>query len=257
MSRDSIPDIKSYRRTVGLRISDLAEMTGVSASLLKQWERGIAVPKVHELRVLAELMGCDAHALATRQEALSKNAVTGEGYVTRRTENLSCLRRSVAPGEDRIKVLDLFCGSGGFSYGFEQSGAFAVTAGIDLLMDRADTYSANHPTADTITADIRAFSIDELSAHALEPEVVIGGPPCQGFSSIRPFRDRGRGDSRNNLFEEFALVVEALRPRWFVLENVVGLLTHGSGATLKALLAAFAELGYTVDWRIIDRKSVV
>jgi DNA (cytosine-5)-methyltransferase 1 len=85
-----------------------------------------------------------------------------------------------------------------------------------------------------------------------KPEVVIGGPPCQGFSSIRPFRNLVIADRRNNLFEHFALVVEACRPAWFVTENVVGLLTHGKSEALAAIRGLFEQIGYTTSWAVLN-----
>lgn len=259
MSRSSLAesialraDLRSLRQRARLRLADLAAQSGVSVSLLKQWERGIVAPSVDDLKQIATLLGYDAAELAEIQAHLALKGVRGEGYVTAQPGDRSIVERSVAPRDNTIRVLDLFCGSGGFSFGFERCKQFAVTAGIDLLQDRARTYSDNHPAAATVTADIRTFDVDELSRLALGPAVIIGGPPCQGFSSIRPFRDRGRGDSRNNLFEEFALIVEAIRPEWFVLENVVGLLTHDKGATLNALLDTFAQIGFVVDWRVLN-----
>jgi DNA (cytosine-5)-methyltransferase 1 len=82
--------------------------------------------------------------------------------------------------------------------------------------------------------------------------VVIGGPPCQGFSSIRPFRNLVIADRRNNLFEHFALVVEACRPAWFVMENVVGLLTHGGSETLHGIRELFEQIGYGTSWAVLN-----
>ncbi|MFN8485682.1 MAG: DNA cytosine methyltransferase [Anaerolineae bacterium] len=162
------------------------------------------------------------------------------------------IRRRVEPEQSAIRVLDLFCGIGGFSHGFEQAGQFRVTGGIDLLPDRITTFSANHPTATAICGDIRNITIGDLAQAEPSPHVIIGGPPCQGFSSIRPFRTLTEKDPRNNLFEHFVLVVEALRPQWFVLENVVGLLTHKSGKTLHSIVTLFRDIGYTTEWRILN-----
>jgi DNA (cytosine-5)-methyltransferase 1 len=100
--------------------------------------------------------------------------------------------------------------------------------------------------------DIREFSFSDLRDNALSPDVIIGGPPCQGFSSIRPFRTLTEGDPRNTLIEEFVLLVAELRPRWFMFENVVGLLTHDGGRAFDALLQGFQDSGYRVDWRVVN-----
>ena len=76
--------------------------------------------------------------------------------------------------------------------------------------------------------------------------------PCQGFSSIRPFRNLTENDPRNNLFESFALIINRYKPKWFVLENVVGLLTHKQGETLKIILKLFEQIGYQVEWKVLN-----
>ena len=252
LQQAALEGIRGRRRSGNLRIIDLAERSQVNVVLLRSWERGLVLPTLPELAPVARQLQCAPELLLAELCELAKSGVRGEGYVTALPSGSEVVARSVEPPTGRLRVLDLFCGSGGFSFGLETSEAFTTTAGIDLLSDRARTYSANHPSAVTIASDIRTFPVDDLRSAALSPDVVVGGPPCQGFSSIRPFRDRGRGDPRNNLFEEFVLVVEAIQPEWFVLENVVGLLTHQKGATLKALLAAFAQIGYTVEWCILN-----
>jgi DNA (cytosine-5)-methyltransferase 1 len=155
-----------------------------------------------------------------------------------------------------MKVMDLFCGTGGFSKGFENTGAFEVVYGIDVLRTSVDTFQLNHPTALALAEDIRrvrrAEVAEKLNLDRGDVDVIIGGPPCQGFSSIRPFRSSQEDDPRNTLFEEFASYVNYFRPRAFVFENVVGLATHQGGHTLEVIQDTFAGLGYVSDWRILN-----
>jgi DNA (cytosine-5)-methyltransferase 1 len=81
---------------------------------------------------------------------------------------------------------------------------------------------------------------------------VIGGPPCQGFSSVRPFRSLDFNDPRNSLFESFALFVQFYQPTLFVLENVVGLISHNNGQTIKKIVKTFESLDYQTDWRVLN-----
>jgi DNA (cytosine-5)-methyltransferase 1 len=156
----------------------------------------------------------------------------------------------------RLTVLDLFCGTGGFSKGFENAGGFDVVFGIDLLPDAIATFKGNHPDAQTIAADVRDYPPDrigqELDLRPGQIDVVIGGPPCQGFSSIRPHRGSRHEDPRNDLFLDFANYVEYFRPRVFVLENVVGMATHRDGETLASMQEAFCKAGYATDWRVLN-----
>lgn len=157
------------------------------------------------------------------------------------------------------KVMDLFCGTGGFSKGFVNTGCFQVVHGIDVLPIAVETFQANHPDAFSLAHDIRKVRRAQVAeATGLsrdDVDVIIGGPPCQGFSSIRPFRSSTEDDPRNSLFEEFASYVNYFRPRVFVLENVVGLATYEHGGTIERILETFRALGYDCDWRILNAAS--
>lgn len=248
-------DIRSLRLTLGLRQADVASEIEVPIEKLRMWERGFEMPSNGAVKKLSNVFDVSHSELKEAQERHLSIATPGEGYATRRDDDAGRFQRSSQPAPRTLKVLDLFCGSGGFSHGFEQTGAFAVTAGIDILSDRVSTFAANHPTANVVLGDIRQYRIRDLGDEALDPDVVIGGPPCQGFSSIRPFRTYTEGDERNNLYEYFSLTVGTLRPRWFVLENVLGLLTHRKGKTLNELLESFRSSGYEVDWRVINAAN--
>ncbi|MFF5215413.1 DNA cytosine methyltransferase [Micromonospora sp. NPDC000442] len=156
----------------------------------------------------------------------------------------------------RLKVMDLFCGTGGFSKGFENSGHYEVVYGIDVLAPSVETFLLNHPTALGIPGDIRKTSraevADRLGQGRGDIGVIIGGPPCQGFSSIRPNRSTNYDDPRNNLFEEFAAYVGYWQPLAFVFENVVGLATHNKGLDMEAVEDTFGRLGYQTDWKILN-----
>jgi DNA (cytosine-5)-methyltransferase 1 len=151
-----------------------------------------------------------------------------------------------------LRVLDLFCGAGGLTFGLELSDQFTTVAGLDLLPDRVATFRSNHPHAAGLVGDIRRFSIDDLSHILDEIDVVVGGPPCQGFSSIRPFRNLTVRDKRNSLIEQFLVWVAAIKPRWFIFENVVGVLTHHQGRLLRSLLEGFGACGYVASWRVVN-----
>ena len=155
--------------------------------------------------------------------------------------------------------MDLFCGTGGFGRGFERTGAYEVVYGIDLLPGSVDTFRLNHPDALAVAGDIRAQPrpavAERLGLYQDAVDVIIGGPPCQGFSSIRPHRSSRFDDPRNTLFEEFAAYVGYWRPKALVFENVVGLATHRGGADLAAVQDEFAVLGYDTDWRILNAAN--
>ena len=176
----------------------------------------------------------------------------GEGYTTACPTGNEVVRPSRNAPEGKRRVLDLFCGAGGLSHGFEQSGGFVTTCGMDLLPDRIRTFTKNHHYATGISGDIAAYPLSRLADTIGEVDVVVGGPPCQGFSSIRPFRTLTEHDPRNNLVERYLLAISKLKPKWFLFENVVGILKHQNGQRLKAFLSGLEDAGYRVDWRVVN-----
>jgi DNA (cytosine-5)-methyltransferase 1 len=157
-----------------------------------------------------------------------------------------------------FKLIDLFCGTGGFAQGFvDQSSKFEIRYAIDSNGIAAMTAKANHPSSHISHDDIRG--VDPAQVGALlgvkTLDVIVGGPPCQGFSSLRPNRSSPENDSRNNLFMNYAKFVKHFNPKVFVLENVVGLVTHEQGRTLEIILQTFNDLGYTCDWRILNAAN--
>ena len=118
--------------------------------------------------------------------------------------------------------IDLFCGAGGLSYGFEKVGLNCL-AGVDHFKNAIETFKINHKNSIGIDGDIRKISIKDFKKKIKNKKVhiVCGGPPCQGFSTIGP---GDAEDSRNHLFLEFVRFVKELNPEIIVLENVTGLL---------------------------------
>jgi DNA (cytosine-5)-methyltransferase 1 len=245
-------DIRSLRIEQKLRLKDLANKADVALTDLRKCERGLLVPDHDFFVTISKVLGVDAVTLRDAQAKLSGRLVPGEGYTTAKASRKLLFQRKAQNSSTKIRVMDLFCGTGGFSHGFELTGAFQVTTGLDLLEDRIRTFSKNHPGANCFASDIRDIDVNTILEHDDIPEVIIGGPPCQGFSSIRPFRNLTEKDLRNNLFESFAVVVKKIKPKWFVLENVVGLLTHEKGKTLKAIIQLFEQAGYKVTWKVLN-----
>jgi DNA (cytosine-5)-methyltransferase 1 len=119
----------------------------------------------------------------------------------------------------RPKVLDLFCGVGGFSLGMEQAG-FDVVGAVEYDPQHAGTHLYNFPLTTTYCKSVSDFTRHDLPTE-IEIDVIIGGPPCQGFSQGGL---RNVNDSRNNLILEFMRVVEQMQPKYFVIENVPALI---------------------------------
>jgi DNA (cytosine-5)-methyltransferase 1 len=155
-----------------------------------------------------------------------------------------------------FRVADLFCGTGGFSHGFIQTGEFEVSLGVDIKPASVKTFAANHLNALAACDDIRHLRVRELAERMGSGpggiDVILAGPPCQGFSSIRPYRSINENDQRNNLFEQLTVYVDFFQPRFVVFENVVGLLHHKGGRTLRDIKESIEALGYAAEFQVLN-----
>ncbi len=155
--------------------------------------------------------------------------------------------------EKKPTVIDLFCGIGGFSKGFEMAG-FKVVLGIDNWEVALNTFEANHDNTKVINEDIREVS-DEFFKQYKETDVIIAGPPCQGFSMCGT---RNINDDRNNLFREVLRAVKNVNPKIVVIENVVGLMSMKTPEGLEVKEIIISELekqGYEVENQILDASD--
>lgn len=156
----------------------------------------------------------------------------------------------------KIKVLDLFAGAGGFGLGFQMaSNKYKLIGSLEVDKWAVETLKANNVENQRIICDdIRHFnSADKIRAACkTRPDVIIGGPPCQGFSYAGPTKDPK--DPRNSLFKNFAQWVEVLQPKVFVMENVRGLLTGRNEKGEKVvdiIKKTFTDIGYAVTiWEL-------
>ncbi len=143
-----------------------------------------------------------------------------------------------------MKVVDLFCGCGGLSLGFEKAG-MEVVAAFDNWIDALTVYRKNfsHPA---IRADLRNVEESVSAVRSYEPDMIIGGPPCQDFSSAgKRDEDNGRGD----LTVCYAKIVSEVRPKWFVMENVERILKTNK---LQDALNVFKSAGYGVTFTVLN-----
>lgn len=235
-----------------MSLNEFASNYDMLVSDLKKYEKGLAIPDIEILKKVELISGISLNEIKKAHELINENLCFGEGYVTGQKASYFTLERQLPIDNNKIPVLDLFCGIGGFSHGFELTNQFQVVTGIDLLSDRVNTFYNNHPYATALCQDIYNVQPLSLLQNNPSPRVIIGGSPCQGFSSIRPYRSLNDNDKRNNLFEQFAYFVEKLKPEWFVLENVVGLSSHSNGKTLSLVIQAFESIGYTVSAKVLN-----
>ena len=146
---------------------------------------------------------------------------------------------------DRPTVVDLFCGAGGLSHGFMQAG-YDVLFGSDIDPIFGRTFMASHPHAKFVAKPIEALTLDEVlqatQLQAGELDVLVGGPPCQGYSVYN--HGRGEQDPRAGLFREYLRLVRGLRPKWLVMENVTGLTSISGGRLIESIVAEIEASGY-------------
>jgi len=151
-----------------------------------------------------------------------------------------------------LTCLDLFCGCGGLSRGFMDAG-YKCLLGVDFDAAALRTFKANHGGAEAMKLDL--FNHDNIKvitdyldqAHE-SVDVLIGGPPCQGFSVAGP---RNRNDKRNFLYEAMVKLTDRVKPRAVLLENVPGLIQVNDGIGAKRIVSDFAEIGYEIQPKLL------
>ena len=150
---------------------------------------------------------------------------------------------------EKKKVLDLFCGCGGLSQGFIDAG-YEVVLGIDNWKDAIITFEKNHEGSIGLVADLFYETAKEISERTgiKEVDVIIGGPPCQGFSVAGK---RIVDDERNKLYKSFVSFVDFYKPKAFLMENVPNIGSMGQGAVKENIIKDFEELGYTVVYKVL------
>ncbi|MBC97292.1 MAG: DNA (cytosine-5-)-methyltransferase [Halobacteriovoraceae bacterium] len=153
----------------------------------------------------------------------------------------------------KLNFIDVFAGAGGLSCGMEQAGMNCIL-GVDHDKHAMDTFALNHKNAETYCGDIRKLTkrkledlIGDTPVHA-----VVGGPPCQGFSTVGLGNPK---DDRNALFLEFVRLVRLTRPYFVVMENVTGLVAKKNEDTLKSIFKKFHSLGYNLNVKVMSAHN--
>ena len=165
--------------------------------------------------------------------------------------NYNIQNRNNKVENDAPTLIDLFCGAGGLSLGFVQAG-FKVAFANDIEECCVDTYSHNHPEIprkNIVCDDINNImdKINELKRFD-KIDIVVGGPPCQGFSMAN--RQRVIDDPRNKLYKSYVKVVDLVKPKFFVMENVKGMYS-----VANQIIEDFEKIGYTVSCKILNAKD--
>jgi len=150
----------------------------------------------------------------------------------------------------KYNIIDLFCGAGGLSYGFERAG-FNVLLGIDNDEAALKTFELNHKGSKIICGDITNLTINDINKAIgyTGIDVIVGGPPCQGMSLSGP---RKFDDPRNRLYLSYIRLVKEIKPKVFIIENVPGLVGLFGGAIKDNILKTFRDFGYQIDYKVLS-----
>jgi len=140
-------------------------------------------------------------------------------------------------------VISLFCGAGGDSVGFEKAG-FKIIFANDIDKFSCNTFQKHFKNTEVICDDVNDVKLPDA-------DVIVGGYPCQGFSLAGP---RLVTDKRNLLYLEFARAIKDVKPKFFMAENVKGLLTLSGGKIVNAMMKEFSSLGYSVGYKLVSAK---
>ena len=152
----------------------------------------------------------------------------------------------------KFKILDLFSGAGGLSYGLEMNDNFETVLATDYFKSSLDTLKRNIPKAEIIYGDILDTKIKREiieESKKLHVNMIVGGPPCQGFSNKG--KKLGLNDPRNFLFLEFVDIVNDLKPEIFIIENVKTLTTASNGYFINEIQDKFKDLGYILSYKVL------
>jgi DNA (cytosine-5)-methyltransferase 1 len=150
----------------------------------------------------------------------------------------------------KYNYISLFTGAGGLDIGFREAGFVGLLAS-DIMPEAKLSFSHNYPNETYLLEDIRKLSLEQIKTYVgkKKVDVIIGGPPCQGFSNMG---NKNSADPLNLLFESYVKIVDEFRPTCFLFENVKGLLTMFEGRYFKRVIKSFLAIGYNLHYSLID-----
>lgn len=148
-----------------------------------------------------------------------------------------------------MKLISLFSGCGGLDSGFERAG-FEIPSANEFDSSIWETFEMNHPTTKLIKKDIRNLSNDDFPD---DVDGIIGGPPCQSWSEAGA--QRGIKDSRGKLFFDYIRILKAKQPKFFLAENVSGMLSNRHSDAVKHITEMFKQCGYDLTMNLVNAKN--
>ncbi|WP_035288060.1 DNA cytosine methyltransferase [Clostridium sp. KNHs214] len=151
------------------------------------------------------------------------------------------------------RLIDLFSGCGGISEGFRQTGKICVVGAIDSDDKACETFAKNFPDANVINGDITEIDVEKTGFSDID--IIVGGPPCQGFSGLNRWDKNAQDDPRNKLFFEFIRFVDYIKPKALLIENVRQILTAKNGFAKNKITELLTESGYNVCHAVLDASD--
>ncbi len=153
-----------------------------------------------------------------------------------------------------MNLISLFSGCGGLDLGFEKAG-FEIPVANEYDPTIFETFKVNHPKTHLIEGDVRQVTRADIAPFLIGKEVdgIIGGPPCQSWSEAGTLR--GIEDARGQLFFDYIRILKEFQPKFFLAENVSGMLANRHDAAVKNILQLFSEAGYNVSLTLVNAKD--
>ena len=271
--------IKELRIKNKISQTKLAEYTHFTKSKISAWEMGKIIPTDTEMTLLYNQLIDMIQLIKIGKINVTKKRIQHNGTTIKKIpsslktaeeykDKISCLRYSNSyadelsalyddahsPHNFDVKGIALFSGCGGMTLGFEAAG-FNLVGHVEIDKSANDIYNANFPNSKLLKTDINTVTdddLDEWKKRYGDIEVIVGGPPCQGFSLAGK---RSPTDERNKLYQQYVRIVGAIKPKAFVFENVA-LLTSMKNEKgelfIDCIVKEFHDVGYTIYYKIVN-----
>jgi DNA (cytosine-5)-methyltransferase 1 len=179
-------------------------------------------------------------------EPKTRNKIVEKPQMTEFNKIKNWVHQSENEIANKLQVISLFSGSGGLDLGFLATGKFEIIFANDFNKAACETYANN------IGKHIICEDISQLSNFP-KADIIIGGPPCQGFSTANPARSFD--DPRNHLFKEYSRIIRDVKPKLFLMENVSGMVTMEKGKVFKLIKKELSSCGYILYDRLLNAKD--
>ena len=218
--------IKDIMYNNNLNQSDLATKIGCTQAQVSDWINNNSKPSYEKLQMLGKVFNIDGNIILDIEE-----------------------KNTTKINNKKLNVVDLFAGVGGLSFGFAHNDKFQVLLANEYDKDIAKAYSLNHPDVKMLACDIKDLTEEMLKSELnSEVDIVVGGPPCQSYSTL----GKRQNDDRANLFKEYCRILTILKPKMFLFENVTGILSMNNGKLFEEVKECFEDIGYELKYKVLN-----